>query len=103
MGFALRKRAEEWARRLDLQGFQAIGRLWHRVGHLPVRTVGAGQLRQLNAPQPIRDIAPSVPTGVLDRVLEQQRRCWSLRLLLGGLRQLAGLGQVFLQSGLAAQ
>ena len=56
---------EDGRRRVDLQGFQALGRLGRRVGDLPDGAVRAQQLRELNAPQAVGDVAPGVAAGVL--------------------------------------
>ena len=59
---------------LDLQCFQAFSRCWRGFGDLPDRTVGAQQLRKLDALQIVADVAPRVAAGVLGGTFEQKRQ-----------------------------
>ena len=74
MRIAASGEVKDWRWRLDLQHFQALSRLRGRFGDLPDGAVRAGQLRELDAPQAVRDIAPCVSAGVLDGAFEKQRQ-----------------------------
>lgn len=74
MGLGRSGHMEHRRRRLDLQGFQALSRLRRGLGDLPDGAVRAQQLRELDAPQTVRHVAPSVVAGVLDGALQQQRQ-----------------------------
>ncbi len=51
-----------------------LSRRRRRVGNLPDRAVRAQQLRELDAPQTVRDVAPCVGAGLLYGALQQQRQ-----------------------------
>ena len=57
---------------LNLQCFQSVSSVRSGFGDLPDAPIGASQLRKRDLFEVVSDIAPRIPTGLLDGALDQQ-------------------------------